>query len=246
MKPLGESAPYVETIVDSLDTDRALPLLLSAYSNLKPADVRDIAKWLVIFIVRYSVISDLNPGIMEDLFFSLAKDVHTQSKKRHPLASSQIAARVKKALKDKSPADQQIETSISTVTLKDAEAKYIIRKLAGSIESTTGELGPDNAILEHIFPKKPKIADWPNLEELKPYLWHIGNLTMIRGSLGGNIGNDPYNKKRPVYQKHSELKMTRAVATEYTQWNPDSVKKRAAALADHVNRVWNFDNTSLV
>lgn len=243
---LGEAAVHVSTILNDLDTDKALPLLLSAYTHLNPADVRDVAKWLVIFIVRFAVISDLNPGVMEGILFSLAKDVHAFATKKKPPASSKIAAHVKKVLKDKSPNDQRIVGAISEVTLKETEARYIIKKLAGLAESTTGETGPVNATVEHIFPKKANVTEWPNIEELKPLLWHIGNLTMIRPSLGNAIGNAAYDKKRPSYQSHSELKMTQAVGNSYVQWTPDIIKKRAESMAADVNQIWNFDNASLV
>jgi hypothetical protein len=183
---------------------------------------------------------------MENLFFSLAKDVHSLATKRKPVASSKIATHVKKVLREKSPADSRIVGAIADVTLKESEAKYIVKKLAGLAESRTGEIGPEKATLEHVFPQKGAIAEWPNIEELRPLLWHIGNLTMIRPSLGGTIGNLVYDKKRPYYQKQSELKMTQKLGNDYAQWDSATVKQRAESLAADVNRIWNFDNASLV
>ena len=73
---LKEATPYVKTLVSDLHMDAPLPVLLSAHAVLSTKELEDAAKWLLVFITRYSIVTGLgDPGGMENIFYALARDI---------------------------------------------------------------------------------------------------------------------------------------------------------------------------
>jgi hypothetical protein len=129
--------------------------------------------------------------------------------------------------------------------LEQDEAAYLIERLASKMQSPNKETSIEDATLEHIFPQRPNTSEWPNLEMLSPYLWHLGNLTM----LGKNINatgarNKAFSKKKLEYAK-SELEMVKRIL-HYKDWTAEAVIERAKHLAKPILEIWNFENTSRV
>ena len=83
-------------------------------------------------------------------------------------------------------------------------------------------------------------------EELKPYLWYLGNLTNLGRRLNTGVANRGYAFKRKIYAQNSELKMAQHVAKEYSKWNVAAIKDRTKTLAPMLTKIWNFDNPSRV
>jgi hypothetical protein len=115
------------------------------------------------------------------------------------------------------------------------------------MQSSTKEVGINESNLEHIFPKKPS-TEWVGPAKLEPFLWHIGNLTMLgeRINASSGVANLGYSKKRAHYQKASELEMAQQLAKDYTVWDESTIKDRARKLEPHVTEIWDFDNPSRV
>jgi len=103
----------------------------------------------------------------------------------------------------------------------------------------------DEANLEHIFPKKPS-AEWKNKSRLEPFLWHLGNLTMLGERLNSGVANSGYDKKKNHYAKASELTITKDVAKKYATWDENAISKRAMALGPYIKEIWDFNNPSRV
>jgi hypothetical protein len=99
--------------------------------------------------------------------------------------------------------------------------------------------------LEHVFPKKPS-SEWANPENLEPFLWHLGNLTMLGERLNSGVANRGYPTKREHYKRVSELAMTQQLAKDYATWDEAKIKARAQKLAPYIVEVWSFDNPSRV
>jgi len=79
-------------------------------------------------------------------------------------------------------------------------------------------------------------AQWPNKEELEPYVWHIGNLTLLEPALNRDVGNADFKTKKEIYSK-SQITITNEI-TSFAQWDPAAVKKRALNLVKIVEQVW--------
>lgn len=242
-KELRTAAPYIETLVDKLGYEVTLPLLQSAHTLLQPADLEKVARWLLVFVTRYSLILGLDPSGLENTLYTLAREIRTQN-------LGTILSHIKDTLVRKAPNDQQmaaIKIDGEDLQFDQNAAVYLTARIATHMQTKTRELSLGNANLEHIFPKNPS-ADWTpdDKDALEPYLWHIGNLTMLGSKLNSAVGNAGFAIKRPYYTQNTELDMAQDVANKYTVWNVASVLKRASELVPLIIEIWNFDNPSRV
>lgn len=238
---LKEAAPYLRNLIRELDMQAALPLLLSAYTRLKAKDLLKLIQLILVFVTRYSVIVSLDPSGLETVLFSLARDVRSRLSDGSSVQA--CMKHVKQTLIKGAPADDQLLVAASDLDVAEDHATYLIGQIAAFMESSTKEVKPHEVNVEHIFPKSPG-AEWPDAEELEPYLWHLGNLTNLGKRLNTGVANRGYAFKRKIYEQNSELKMAQRVAKEYSKWNAAAIKDRAQKLAPMVTKIWNFDNPS--
>lgn len=238
---LGNAAASIKTLVDDLGFEVTLPLLLSVHTLMENSDLEKVAKWLLVFVTRYTILLGLDSSGLENTLFALARDTRTEVKAKR-------LQRIKSTLVKKAPNKKQIEAikiDGDDLVLEPYDAVYIMTKLANHMQSKTKEVAIKEANVEHIFPKHPS-AEWTNSAELEPYLWHIGNLTMLGKRLNTNVANSGFAKKRPYYEKTTELEMTKKVASENTSWDAATVLKRAKEMLPLIVEVWDFDNPSRV
>jgi Protein of unknown function (DUF1524) len=181
---------------------------------------------------------------METALFKLARDV------RDMVAAKQsgkvVLATIKKVLSAQAPTPQIVKESIAKLTLSPEEAVYMLARIARYMQTGTKEIALGEANLEHIFPKKP-LDEWSKSEigKLEPYLWHIGNLTMLGKRLNTSAASKGFKTKLTEYKK-SELVMAKNLAKNFTQWNVAAIERRAKSMAKDITEIWSFDNTSRV
>ncbi len=218
-------------------------MILGMPSVLNAGDFETFAKWMVVFVSRYSIIANFDSSGLENVFFALARDIRTtmadNKRAKHCMAT------IKATLVKNAPSDDRIKAAVIELVLSPEEARYIVSRIATRMQTDTKEIRIDEANREHIFPKKPS-SEWEGISDLEPFLWHIGNLTMLGERLNNDVANKGYDKKRAYYQKATELKMAQELAKTYTKWNEASVKDRAQKLIPYVADIWQFDNPSRV
>ncbi len=245
---LQGATPYVRALISDLRQDTVLPVLLSAYTVLTPKELEDIAKWLLVFITRYSIVIGLDSGGMENIFYALARDIRKSMGAATTADKAKVKdtrSLVKKILIDNAPTDETIKDAIKKLILEPDEAKYVVHRLACAMQTKTKEITIDDSNIEHIFPKKPS-AEWANPEELEPYLWHLGNLTMLGERLNQGAASKGYSAKKKDYYEKSELEMPQQLANNFTKWNVQAITKRAESFGKLVTQVWDFNNPSRV
>jgi hypothetical protein len=250
---LKEAAPYVKTLVRELQIEASLPILLSVHSVLPLSELAAAAKWLLVFAVRYSIVIGLDSGGMENIFYALARDIREKMKASAGLADGKekaglikaARALIKETLMKNVPSDAQIKASVKKLILDPEEAKYLVHRLAKKMQTKTKEVTIDEANLEHIFPKKPS-TEWTHPEDLEPFLWHLGNLTMLGERLNNAAGSKGYTSKRKLHYKTSELVMAQDLAATYDEWNVSAIEKRAESFGPLITQIWSFDNPSHV
>jgi hypothetical protein len=245
------SIHLVRALTRELNFQPAFPLLLSSYLLLQDGDFIKVAGYLLVFVTRYSIISNLDPGGMEDLLFKLARDVRAMVKDSEDEAGSKSAVKhVKDTLSANAPNDDKVKANAADekLTLENAEAKYVLSRLANYMQDPEKQVGLAETNLEHIYPQNPEAAEWggaANQEKLEPFIWNIGNLTIYGKKANRKVANSEYPAKQAKY-KDSKILMTQKIAAEYNNWDEITIKDRAAKLAKLVVQVWNFDNTSRV
>lgn len=250
---LKAAARPVRILVRELQIEASLPLLLSVYSVLPLSELEDVAKWVLVFVARYSIVIGLDSGGMENIFYALARSVreNTQAAKDEKGEKGKAAiikaARtlIKETLVKNAPSDDQIKASVGELILDQEEAKYLVQRLATFMQTKTKEIAIDEANLEHIFPKKPS-TEWPNTEELEPLLWHLGNLTMLGERLNTAAASKGFKNKCEHHYKVSELTMAQEIAANFDKWDSNTVEARAKSLGTAITQVWSFENSSRV
>ncbi|MGA8025767.1 MAG: HNH endonuclease family protein, partial [Bryobacteraceae bacterium] len=239
---LGKAAYPIQILIKELDSQSALPLLLSSCSVMEAGDLNRLAKWVLVFVTRYSVIANFDSSGLETILFDLAKEV--RSRMVDPTASKACMAYVKDVLVRNAPSDERIKVAVPELILSPDEARYIVSRIATRKQTKTKEIKIDEANLEHIFPKRPS-KEWNDVDDLEPFLWHVGNLIILGERLNNEAASRGYPNKRALY-KSSELEIDQELARDYPKWDEQSIKDRAKKLAPLVNEIWNFNNTSRV
>ena len=246
-----ESFPFVRALTRELGFRSAIPLLLSSYSLLQPEDFERIAKYLLVFVTRYSIIGNLDPAGMEDLLFKLAREVRATVKDANDKAGSKQATdAVKAALSTNSPDDAAVKIAVAqeTTVLDTSDAKYVMRRLANFIQDPQKQVVVGDTNIEHIYPQNPAENEWggkANQEKLEPLTWHIGNLTIFGRKANKKVENFEYALKQPKYAA-SQVVMTKEIAARYQKWDEATITDRATRLAGLVVQVWDFANPSRV
>lgn len=257
---LGQTAAsLVRSLLQEISTPAVLPLLLSTYTRFDRTSFESVVRLILVFVTRYSVIANLDASGLEDVFYKLAREVRSmtedpktekdETQSFDATAIKKCLAHIKNVLTENAPTDEDIKLAVPKLILEPGEAKYIMEKLAWAMQTDTKEIKIGEANLEHIYPKNPAENEWggkTNQEVLDPYLWNIGNLTMLGRRLNRKAANKEFSVKRQHYEQKSELDMAQQIAKDYVDWNETAIKDRATKLTNLVLEVWDFDNSSRV
>lgn len=246
-----DSTPFVRALVKELHLYSALPLLLSCYPHIKNQDFASVVKLLLVFVVRYSIIGNLESASMEDLFFRLAREAREilESEKVDKATIRRCIHHIKTRLVALSPDDTTLKLRVPDLVMDAGDAKYVVNRIARHIQSPTKEITLHESNVEHIFPQNPEPDEWggkETQEKLEEYLWHLGNLTIFGRRMNRKAANKEFEIKREQYEQKTEVIMTKELAQNYTFWDETTIKDRAAKLTDKVLEIWNFDNPSRV
>ena len=245
-----DSLPFVRALTQELSFQPALPILLSCYRLLQAKGFIQVAKYLLVFVTRYSIIGNLDSGGMEDLLYKLARDIRSMVKDENDAAGSkQAVAHIKQSLAVSAPDDEVVKKAVvERVTLDSADAKYLVTRLARYMQDPTKEITLGETNLEHVYPQNPEPNEWggsADQERLEPLTWHLGNLTIFGKRANRKAANGEFSAKLPRYQQ-SKVVMTQEIASKFDHWDEETIKQRASGLAKLVVEVWNFDNPSRV
>jgi len=240
----------LKRLVQDLGVPAALPLLLAAHRVLKPADFAKVVRFVLVFYTRYSIISNLDRGDMEDLLFALARDLRALiSDPTDAAASRNSTTRLKEMLASNAPTDISSAAANLNFDEDSREARYVIMRLAEYIQDPSKEISINEANLEHIYPQHPEPDEWggeANQALMNEYLWHIGNLTIYGTRMNRKAANSEFATKRQQYLDKSKVEMTLDVARNYSEWTKDAIVDRGSRLAKKIGDIWNFDNSSRV
>jgi hypothetical protein len=249
---LKDATKHVRNLLQDLDSQASLPLLLSAFRNLALPQFIKLCQWLLVFVMRYSVIADLDSSGLETVFFELARQIRNlmMAKEGGPAPNAEACLKhIKEVLIKNAPSNEQIKSAVVKLIICPEHAGYVMGRIATYMQTSTKEVQIDEANVEHVFPKNPKEEEWggkPNQEKLEPYLWHIGNLTILGERLNQKAANEEFEVKRKHYEMKSEIVMAQQIARNYKDWDVKSITDRATKMTDAVLEIWNFENSSRV
>jgi hypothetical protein len=233
-KTLGSALPTVAGVVKYLEVSSSLPLLLSGLRCLTASDFEKLATMTVGLVIRHSLIMNLNPSDLETAFYQAAREIRAKREAGESSAKSLRQARF--ILAQINPPDDQVSSTVEMLFLTRNEAQYVLTTLANAIQSKTREIGVGDANLEHIFPLSPS-DEWQNTDELEPFTWHIGNLTVLGKRLNRKAANSGFKTKRAYYAR-SEVKITKGIAKKYRKWSESEILDRTNSLSSQIVKTW--------
>jgi hypothetical protein len=250
VETLGDARAHVKNILQEIGKTATLPLLLSGVQYLPKKDFKKLCEWILVFIARHSIIANFDSGDFENVVFGLAKDIRAKLPKRKESGHAEIGAcmkHIRETLEKASPTDTQLAASSERELSKDG-ALYVVMKIAEYRHTEAREMRNSESNLEHIFPQSPFPNEWGGLEkqaELEPFLWNIGNLTLMGRRSNTRAGNAEFPAKSEEFSK-SKWEITNSIPTHYSEWTPKEIKARAQQMMKHAVEIWSFENSSRV
>lgn len=228
----------VRALVKHLNADKAFPALLSGLNCLDENEFEKLSNHLVSIVVRHSLIANLNPSVLEDTLYAVARMI--RDKKDSGSSSKKILQEVKRLLQKIDPTKDQIRNGLGEVFLNQKQSQYILNEIGNQIQSKTKAIELAKTSVEHIFPQNAENSDWPNYKSLAEMIWHLGNLTLLEPKINKDLGNIGFTEKKKFYAK-SEVTMNNALAAINEEWSEDSIKERAVGFLNHVEAAWRIN-----
>jgi hypothetical protein len=223
-------------VVRHVGITSSLPLLLAGLQCLKDSDFAALARTVAVLSVRYSVLADLNPSTLESAFYEAARQIRANDDAKEP--SPKILQTALAILTKLNPSDAIVREKAKEVTLERGPAVWIMGEVANYLQTKTNEVKVHEANLEHVFPRNATLTQWPNKAALEPYIWRLGNLTVLGENFNRSASNKAYALKSNNYYAHSELSITKSLVAKYTAWTPADVEIRSAEIAELMNHVF--------
>ena len=233
---LGEQASKsIGPLVQAFEIDQPLPVLLSGLICLESTEFEKLARTVLTVVTRHSVIANLNPGDLENALYSAARAIREEFEISHQSTRALKAA--KDILSRINPSQEQIRTAVQDLRLSRRQAGYILTALAEKSQTQTKAVEVTRNSIEHIFPENASEDEWPDAEVLSPFIWHIGNLTLLEETYNRAAGNKKFASKTPLYTM-SELNLTKEIPIKYQEWNADTIRTRATSLVPLIGQIW--------
>jgi hypothetical protein len=229
-----DASKDLEGLIRYLNVQNSLPLLLSAYRCLNESDFTKLVKITMSLYIRHTLIGNQNPLELETAIYDAAREIHAQTKSK--VSSSKALNAAKAKISKLNPADVLVEQKFEELLLSKSEAAWFMTQLANARQSSTKEVGMDKANLEHIFPQNAG-AEWPNRVALEPFVWHVGNLTILGKRINAKAQNKSFQDKCKDHYSKSEIIMTKDLLAE-SVWDESTVRKRAKQLAKAAVQIW--------
>ncbi len=239
---LGDSPRYMVTRLHRARTPAVMyPFLMQLTKAMSQEEVPEtkgveVMQLLESFVVRRAVCG-IEPTGLHAVFKRLWRDCEGT-------IDAQVVERV---IRDHHtvawPSDEQFAQAIRE---RELYGTGIVRHVLYSwCESVGGELAPltREIEVEHVLPQNPK-PEWFNnrfdTESHKRFLNVLANLLLLTRKLNGDLANEPYRVKRPIYQDDAGFKATRKFAETYEEWNVEQASARASLLADWAVSRWRY------
>ncbi len=226
-----ESRESVRITHATLGAKQALPLFLSAYRRFeKTPEFSKLALAVEALVVRHHYFAGHDTSELKVAFYKAAKQINDARSKEQALKSAM------NTLIKINPTDSQVIAGIQRqMKINKLPALYILRQLENLTQNGAFEA---QATLEHIFPQNASSKEWGlNAERLKPYISHLGNLTLLTSSDNSKASNRNFSHKKSKVYKTSNLKLTSEII-QFRSWGKQPIRRRAESLAKLANKRW--------
>lgn len=218
------------------------PLLLAARHMFDDQQFEPILRAVVVISFRYNVISGLHGNEQEHVYNRVAGKIFN----RESTSTTQVLT----ALNPIYLSDEVFRAAFTDKLLRTKQTRnrrivrYILCELERKETGRDYDFNSDTFNLEHVLPQNPG-AGWEQFseEEIEAMAFRLGNMTLLQSSVNRDQGNDDYTAKRPVYAA-SGFAITRKLAEENAEWNPERLAKRQAWMAKQATAIWQISQLS--
>jgi hypothetical protein len=225
--------------LDLFNVSQCYSLLLSGYERLEPQEFTRLLQICAIISFRYNVIGNLNANTMEEVYNRAALKVYK--------GEATSARQIFQELKPIYVADESFKNDFSTKAVNTGSgrgkklARYILFSIENQLANKDYDFEDGTATIEHILPENPG-EQWEQFfspEEQESAVYRLGNLTLLEVSKNKECGNATYGEKLKIYQT-SAYRLT-AQETNFSEWTPETLRKRQERMARWANAVWRMD-----
>ena len=212
------------------------PFLLSAHRAFSETDFETLLRACVMISFRYNVIGSQPAGEQERTYNQVAEKIS--------LGELNSTAKVFAGLSSIYPGDEAFRAVFANKILRTTQSRnrrivrYILCQLEKQLSGQECDFDSDTFNLEHILPQNPGTG-WEAFseEEIEAMVFRLGNMTLMQTSANRKQGNDDYAAKRPAYAT-SSFALTRKIAEENADWNPQRIAARQNWMALQATSIW--------
>ena len=229
-------------------------LFLSILRNFDKLEVnpKRIFDLIEKFTFVYSSICKQPGNKVERIYSRYARDlekaVNQKSFKRDDV--NRLFDNLEKELKEIKPSPELFKEHFMKLSYKNSKksrmlVKYIFEKINDTKNNYKEHSIDFNVVnIEHLLPQKPN-QDWNlTLEEIKPYVDKLGNLTILSHKINSKLGNSPISEKIGSL-RDSKISITEELVNHLEslnfQWGEKEILERQEEFAHFgYHHVWNF------
>ena len=209
------------------------PVLISMKmkKSFSDEDLLKVSKKIECYVFRNFTICGKTANSAETYFSDIARSIYEETLD----SSDAICAEIKKGIVSDEEFYELFKIWSGTKSSKDT-IRYILRKIHKYLDPIN-EINIDNTEvhIEHIMPEDNSI--WDIDEEIHDnYLWRLGNLCLLSGTINQSISNKKFKDKCSEYFK-SNIEPNKKLAS-YSEWNEESIEGRQKELADYALKIW--------
>lgn len=241
--PKPDSTPWTSDTAESLRRlvafrARSCRPLLLVCAHRAPALFPEVVKLCETITVRYSMVGERNPNLLEKAYSQLCSRIRK--------AEGNIGFVIDAALADlfsEVPTDDEFAAKFAEVELNRISNSW--RTLLARLNdfAGTGEVivkGPGKVHVEHVLPKRPRkdaLREATMTRDVaEVYCNRIGNLTLLSGRLNRSISNGPFSEKRFAFA-NSEIALNNWIA-EQEYWTIREIEQRSRRMAELALKAW--------
>ncbi len=218
------------------------PLLLATRRQFSEADFETLLSACVVLSFRYNVIGSQPPSEQERVYNQVAQRL---SRGEFAGVTEVLEALASIYVTDKPFRAAFAEKVIRTTQSRNLRlVRYLLCQLERHVNGQEYDFASDTFNLEHILPQNPQ-SGWNAFsdEEVEAMVYRLGNMTLCETGLNRDLGNGDYDSKREGYSQSMFL-LTKKIAEENAEWNPERVSARQNWMAKQATAIWRIAQLS--
>ena len=235
---LPSAKPHIDEL-NLFGVRQPMPLLFATWETFSPEDFVRVLKLVSVIAFRYSVVSGLNPNLLEPVYHGAAKAV-LDGEATTPAA---VFQRLRPIYVD----DQKMRQDFAILELDTRRRKKLVKYIFAQVETHLSgrscDPNTDPGTIEHVLPENPSDS-WTESfvqEHWENFVYRLGNLTLLESPVNRDISNEVFSIKVPFYANSSYFVTQEICAIAPEDWTPELVQARQDNLAQNAVHIWRSD-----